>query len=75
MLSDSLISPDGADAVRLLVKTGVCGSTSEARRLISQGGLKVNGRRIQAFRIPGLRDGDVMQAGKANIIKLRLPSK
>ncbi len=63
---------DGADAVRLLVLTGLAGSNSEARRLISQGGVKVNGRKITGCKIDRLCDGDVVQAGKLKRVKIRI---
>lgn len=62
----------GADAVRLLVSAGLAASNSEARRLIAQGGLKVNGTKIQGLTIPGLQDGDVLQAGKLKFLKIRI---
>jgi tyrosyl-tRNA synthetase len=63
---------DGADMIRLLVLTGFASSNSDARRLISQGGVKVNGNRIDTFKISGLQDGDVVQAGRLKFARIRI---
>ena len=67
-----IIDKDGIDAVKLLVAAGFSSSNSEARRLISQGAVKVNGKKIDAFKINGLCDGDVLQAGKLKYIKIKI---
>lgn len=51
---------------------GFSSSNSEARRLISQGALKVNGNKIDAFKITDICDGDVIQAGKLKFIRIRI---
>lgn len=70
-LLTSMISDDGVDAIKLLVAAGFSSSNSEARRLILQGGLKVNGIKIDTFKIVGLGNGDIVQAGKLKFIKIR----
>jgi tyrosyl-tRNA synthetase len=66
--------PDG-DPVHLpalLVDLLGVGSTSEARRLISQGGVRVNGEPVTALDVPRASlDGAVLQAGKRQFIRLR----
>jgi tyrosyl-tRNA synthetase len=71
-IPQSFTDSDGVDAVKLLVQAGFCSSNSEARRLISQGALKVNGNRIDSFKIADLCDGDVIQAGKLKFIRIRV---
>lgn len=71
-ISYSMLEEDGIDAVKLLVQAGFASSNSEARRLISQGALKVNGNKTDSFKIVGLCDGDVIQAGKLKFIKIRI---
>jgi len=66
-ISDS----DGIDIVKLLVSAGFCSSNSEARRLISQGAVKVNGNRIDTFKTADLCDGDIIQAGKMKFIRIK----
>lgn len=68
----SMLEGDGVDAVGLLVQLGFSSSNSEARRLITQGALRVNGKKIDTFRIIGLCDGDVIQAGKLKFVKIRI---
>ncbi len=68
----SIFNGDEVDAVKLLVQLGFCASNSEARRLISQGALKVNGNKIVDIRFSGLRNGDIVQAGKLKIIKVNI---
>jgi tyrosyl-tRNA synthetase len=66
--------PDG-DPVHLptlLVELLGVGSTSEARRLISQGGVRVNGESVTENDVPRASlDGALLQAGKRQFIRLR----
>lgn len=59
--------------VRLLVDAGLAASNGEARRLIAQGGVKING---QTMTDPGLdwlvEDGAVVQVGKRKFARVRL---
>ena len=71
-ISRGMMDSDGVDAVKLLVQIGSSSSNSEARRLISQGALKVNGNKIDTFKIADIRDGDVIQVGKLKYIKIRI---
>lgn len=58
---------------RLLSLAGLATSNSDARRLISQGGLKINGKRFLDERADiEITDGMVLQSGKRNFIKLHL---
>jgi tyrosyl-tRNA synthetase len=66
--------PDG-DPVHLpavLVETLGVGSTSEARRLISQGGVKVDGEVVSELDLPRNRlGGALVQAGKRRFVRFR----
>jgi tyrosyl-tRNA synthetase len=56
----------------LLVELLGVGSTSEARRLISQGGVRVNGQPVTELDVPRASlDGALLQAGKRQFIRLR----
>jgi tyrosyl-tRNA synthetase len=56
----------------LLVDLLGVGSTSEARRLIAQGGVRVNGDTVTEVDVPRASlDGAVLQAGKRQFIRLR----
>jgi tyrosyl-tRNA synthetase len=55
----------------LLVEHGLAGSTSEARRLIAQGGVKVGGDVVAELDVPRDRlTGAVLQAGKRRFLRL-----
>jgi tyrosyl-tRNA synthetase len=58
------------DLVATLIEVGFAKSRGEARRLIDQGGVRVNGEK--AAPETSLRDGDVLQAGKRNFVRIRL---
>jgi tyrosyl-tRNA synthetase len=58
------------DLVATLVDVGFAKSRGDARRLIDQGGVRVNGEK--ATPESGLHDGDVLQAGKRNFVRIRL---
>lgn len=47
-------------------------SKSEARRLVLQGGVKVNGHKIIDLNNLSLRDNDVIQVGKRWVIRVRI---
>jgi tyrosyl-tRNA synthetase len=60
---------DLEDLVGVLVETGLARSRGDARRLVEQGGVRVNGEKIGLDW--KLRDGDVVQAGKRNFVRIR----
>ena len=56
----------------LLVEHLEVPSTSEARRLIAQGGVKVDGEAVHELDLPRARlDGAVIQAGKRRFMRFR----
>lgn len=61
-----------ADLVKILVNAGFVSSSSEARRLILQGGVRLNGERMDSFAAP-VRSGDILQAGKKHFARLMGP--
>lgn len=56
--------------VDLLVETKLAPSKSEARRLIQQGGVKLNDELIKDFGFSEIKKGQILQAGKRKFIKL-----
>lgn len=58
------------DMPELLVKLGFCASKSEARRLVSQGAVRINGVKLEDCLVSGIKNGDVLQAGKLKFAKL-----
>jgi tyrosyl-tRNA synthetase len=69
--------PDGDGTVHLpaiLVEHLAVGSTSEARRMISQGGVKVNGEVVSDLDLPrSTLEGALLQAGKRRFVRFRAP--
>jgi tyrosyl-tRNA synthetase len=67
--------PDGDGTVHLpaiLVEHLAVGSTSEARRMISQGGVKVNGEVVSDLDLPrSALEGALVQAGKRRFVRFR----
>ena len=65
----------GGDMIHLpalLVERFGLGSTSEARRLISQGGVKLNGEAVSDLDLPrDALDGALVQAGKRRFMRFR----
>jgi tyrosyl-tRNA synthetase len=63
-------SEDGIFFIPKLVTTlNLSPSTSEARRLIKQGGIKINGEKISEEKL-FINDGDIIQVGKRKFAKL-----
>ncbi len=56
----------------LLVNSGLAPSKKEARRLIEQGGIKIDGEKIIEDKIIVLKKECVVQAGKRNFKKIRI---
>jgi tyrosyl-tRNA synthetase len=59
-----------SDVTGLLVDLGWYPSRSAARRVVEQNGVRVNGQKIGLDHV--LRDGDVLQAGRRNIVRVRV---
>jgi tyrosyl-tRNA synthetase len=58
------------DLVSTIVQAGFAKSRGDARRLIDQGGIRINGHKASAD--SRLKDGDVLQAGKRNFVRIRV---
>ena len=61
--------------VQLLVDSGLCSSNSEARRLIEQGGIKINDEKITDINSEFLLntlDSKIIQKGKRHFLKIKL---
>ena len=68
--SAELVAGDPADLVATLLQAGFAKSRGDARRLIEQGGIRVNGEKSALD--ARLKDGDVLQAGKRNFVRIRV---
>jgi len=76
--ADVLIGPPDDPAiwiVKLVVDTHGSLSNSDARRLIRQGAVKLNGEKIEdETQNVKVSDGDVLQVGKRHFARIKLPS-
>jgi tyrosyl-tRNA synthetase len=68
---------DGIEAYILFQNTALCGSRSQARRLISQGGAYVNGERITSFETKigagYIRNNSILlRAGKKRYLRVHI---
>ncbi len=61
--------PATLDMVAVLVDSGLAPSRSEARRLVTQGAVEVDGARVTGFQWP-VRPGAIVRAGKHRFIRL-----
>ena len=59
-----------SDLTATLVESGLAKSRGDARRLVEQGGVRVNGEKAPLDAT--LKDGDVLQAGKRNFVRIRV---
>ena len=68
------VALNGGDPVhlpKLLTDTGFAASTSEARRLIAQGGVKLDGEPVSELDVPRTRlEGALLQVGKRRFVRL-----
>ena len=60
---------DATDLARLLVAAGMASSLSEARRLITQGAVRLNGEKLNGPTVHW-SPGDILQAGKLRAVRL-----
>ena len=60
----------GAELLATLAESGLARSRGDARRLVEQGGVRVNGEKVGLDAT--LKDGDVLQAGKRNFVRIRV---
>ena len=59
------------DIIQLLIDGGFIQSKSELRRLINQGGVQINGEKINSINVQ-LNNGDVIKIGKKKFMKIVL---
>lgn len=70
-----LLEEDGSvDLVKVIFQAGLAGSASEARRLITQSGVKLNADRVEGIKRP-VSDGDIIQVGKKSFVRLKYDNK
>lgn len=73
-LDPAIIEPDGVWVVKLLVSSALVSSSSDARRLIAQGAVSIDGSRITDTDARlRLRGGEVLRVGKRRFARLTPP--
>jgi tyrosyl-tRNA synthetase len=70
---DSLALTEGKITLsRLVLQAGFAPSASEARRLVEQGAVRLNGEKLEAGGDIQIRTGDVLQVGKMKFGRIRM---
>lgn len=73
-MPELLLTPDNMDSpiAQILKQGGLCGSTSEALRMIDQGGVRLNGEKVanRELRVHG-PEPVVLQVGKRKFLRVR----
>lgn len=69
---DCLTQNGEIDLAKIIAKSGIAKSTSEARRLITQNAVKVDGKRFNVFLMPNPYNSFVIQVGKGKFIKIKI---
>ncbi|MCB1101887.1 MAG: tyrosine--tRNA ligase, partial [Kiritimatiellae bacterium] len=75
LLEPGALGEGGVGILSLMVRGGLTSSTSEARRLVQQGAVRVEAEKItdpKTMIIP--REGMVIRSGKRGFLRLRLPA-
>jgi tyrosyl-tRNA synthetase len=67
---DELVAENPGDLVSTIVQAAFAKSRGDARRLIDQGGIRINSHKANAE--SRLKDGDVLQAGKRSFVRIRV---
>lgn len=58
---------------KLVAITGLAPSTSEARRLVTQGSVKINEQKVDAANIDvEVKEGDIIQVGRRKFVKIKI---
>lgn len=68
---DYIINNDQIDLVKVIVNSRLAKSNSEARRLITQNAIKIDGEKFNSFIMPNPHDSFTIQIGKSKFVKIR----
>jgi tyrosyl-tRNA synthetase len=64
------VAREAVSPIDLLVQAGLVGSRSEARRLIDQGGVELDGELVRGLEPISIKDGAVLRVGKRRFVRL-----
>lgn len=71
-IPEFIVRSDEIFITKLMVENGLCQSGGEAKRLIAQGGVYLNGIRVDSHINPlKVKDGDILKVGKRKFLKLK----
>lgn len=68
----SLIIQQNTSIISVITTAGFASSNSEAKRLVLQGGVKVNGTKLENLNDILLKNNDVIQVGKRNFVRVKI---
>lgn len=72
-LESSEVADGGITAVRLAVACGFASTNAEAKRLVREGGFRLNNETVtDPHAVVPVKDGDILQRGKRRFVTLRL---
>ena len=60
------------DVLKILTESGLVSSRSEAKRLIAQGGVDVDGATVKEVSEVKMKDGSIIKAGKRKFLKIKI---
>lgn len=66
----SELKPSAMDILTVLVEAKICASKSEARRVVEQGGVKINDKKAESIE-EKVQSGDVVQKGSRFFVKIK----
>lgn len=69
LINNSLIN-EQSTILKIITEMNFAKSNREARRLVEQGAVKINGEKIGLQEVMELRNGDIIQCGKRNFVKI-----
>jgi tyrosyl-tRNA synthetase len=69
IIKDSMIN-EQSTIFKIIIDIDCAKSNREARRLVEQGAVKLNGEKITLDKIIDIKDGDIIQCGKRNFVKI-----
>jgi len=69
IMKSSMIN-EQSTILKIITDMDFAKSNREARRLVEQGGVKLNGERISLQKTVELKNGDIIQCGKRNFVKM-----
>ncbi len=73
-VDSELMGDDGVTAVRLAMHCGFASTNGQAKRLVREGGLRLNGNPVaDPQAVLAIKDGDVVQRGKRQFVRLNIP--